>query len=60
MLVYIDDIMLAGDNTQGIADVKKVLAKQFVIKVLVHCLTFWELRLLAAKGELFSHRGNMS
>lgn len=32
MLVYVDNIMLTGDDTQSIANVKIALAKQFMIK----------------------------
>lgn len=60
MLVYVDDIMLTGDDNYGIADVKKFLVEQFAIKkILFHYCTFWEWRLPSTKEKLFSQRGNM-
>lgn len=59
MLVYIDDIMLNDDDTEGIANVKKASTEQFMIKDLGPLWYILGIEVASRKKELFSHKGSM-
>ncbi|RVW97173.1 Retrovirus-related Pol polyprotein from transposon TNT 1-94 [Vitis vinifera] len=59
-IVYVDDIIITGDDEEGIENLKKLLAKKFEIKDLGQLRYFLAWKLAELRRELWSRKGSMS
>jgi hypothetical protein len=60
LIVYVDDIVITGDDSQEIKNLKQ-LAKEFEVKDLGHFRYFLGIEVSqGSKGIFFYHKGNMS
>ena len=55
MLVYVDDMVLAGNNTKMLTKVKALLASHFQIKDLGHLKYFLGLELARSPKGIYLH-----
>ncbi|RVW71223.1 Retrovirus-related Pol polyprotein from transposon TNT 1-94 [Vitis vinifera] len=57
-IVYVDDIIITGDDEEGIGNLKKLLAREFEIKDLGQLRYFLGMEVGRTKEELWSRKGN--
>lgn len=54
VLVYVDDIIITGENSTDIDEFVQQLHTMFSLKDMKHCVIFWELKLLRLVVAVFT------
>ena len=58
LIVYIDDIILIGDNFEEMDEIKRLMAMEFEVKDLGTLKFFWEWKSQEVRGAFLYHKGS--
>ena len=58
LIVYVDDIILIGDNFEEMEEIKRLMAIEFEVKDLRTLKFFWEWKSQEVRGAFLYHKGS--